>query len=274
MDPFQAIALGIVQGLTEFLPVSSSGHLVLLQHWFGLREPELAFDISVHVGTLAAVVVFFRRDIGAIIAALWGFLKRLVLDGRATWSEITVEDDLRMAWLIAAASVPTALIGIGFHEIADRLFGSVALVGLALLVTCLLLVATRRAAVRRHTMAEFSLAAALTIGVIQGVAIIPGISRSGATIALGLILGLSRDTAARFSFLLSIPAICGAALIGAGELASGGGPPPATVALGTAVSALVGYAALWMLVYIVRRGRLHLFAPYCALVGILALARA
>jgi undecaprenyl-diphosphatase len=273
MEPFQAIALGIVQGLTEFLPVSSSGHLVLLQHWFGLREPELAFDISVHVGTLAAVVLFFRRDIGAIVAALFGFLRRLSA-GRATWSEITVEDDLRMAWLIAAASVPTALIGIGFHEIADRLFGSVALVGLALLVTCLLLVATRRAAVRRHTMAEFSLAAALTIGVIQGVAIIPGISRSGATIALGLILGLSRDTAARFSFLLSIPAICGAALIGAGELASGGGPPPATVALGTAVSALVGYAALWMLVYIVRRGRLHLFAPYCALVGILALARA
>jgi len=270
MEPFQAIALGIVQGLTEFLPVSSSGHLVLLQHWFGLREPELAFDISVHVGTLAAVVVFFRRDIGAIVAALWGFLKRLA-HGQAAGSAITTDGDLRLAWLIAAASVPTAAIGLGFHEIADRLFGSVALVGLALMVTCLLLLATRRATVRRHTMADFSLAAALAIGVIQGLAIIPGISRSGATIALGLILGLSRDTAARFSFLLSIPAICGAALIGAGELAGGGGPPLAIVALGTGASALVGYAALWMLVYIVLRGRLHLFAPYCALVGLLAL---
>lgn len=270
MEPFQAIALGVVQGLTEFLPVSSSGHLVLLQHWFDLREPALAFDISVHVGTLAAVVVFFRRDIGAIIAALWGFLKRLA-QGRAALAEIAADDDLRLAGLIVAASVPTALIGIGFHGIADRLFGSVALVGAALMVTCLLLLATRRTTVRRHTMAEFSIAAALVIGVIQGLAIIPGISRSGATIALGLILGLSRDTAARFSFLLSIPAICGAALIGAGELASGGGPSLTIVALGTAVSAVVGYAALWMLVYIVRRGRLHLFAPYCALVGILAL---
>jgi undecaprenyl-diphosphatase len=271
MEPFQAIILGIVQGLTEFLPVSSSGHLVLFQNWFGLREPELAFDISVHVGTLAAVMIFFRRDIGAIIWALLDFFKRLVA-GRAAGAEFAENGDLRLAWLIIAASVPTAFIGIGFHEIADRLFGSVALVGGALLVTCLLLLATRRSTVRQHTMAEFTMTAALAIGVIQGLAIIPGISRSGATIALGLLLGLNRDTAARFSFLLSIPAICGAALIGAGELASGGGPPLVTVALGTAVSALVGYGALWMLVYIVRRGRLHLFAPYCALVGILALA--
>lgn len=270
MEPFQAIVLGVVQGLTEFLPVSSSGHLVLFQNWFGLREPELAFDISVHVGTLVAVGLFFRRDIGAILAALADFLKRMAT-GRAAWSEFAADGDLRLAGLIAAASVPTALIGLGFHEIADRLFGSVRLVGLALMATCLLLLATRRSTVRQHTMADFSLATALAIGVIQGLAIVPGISRSGATIALGLILGLSRDTAARFSFLLSIPAICGAALIGAGELASGGGPPLTTVALGTAVSAGVGYAALWMLVYIVRRGRLHLFAPYCALVGILAL---
>jgi undecaprenyl-diphosphatase len=216
------------------------------------------------------VVLFFRRDISDIMAALFDFLKRLV-SGRAAGSELAGNSDLRLAWLIVAASVPTALIGIGFHKIADRLFGSVALVGIALLVTCLLLLATRGSRVRRHTMAEFSMTVALSIGLIQGLAIVPGISRSGATIALGLILGLSRDTAARFSFLLSIPAICGAALIGAGELASGEGPSLAIVALGTGVSALVGYAALWILVYIVRRGRLHLFAPYCALAGILAL---
>jgi undecaprenyl-diphosphatase len=269
MEPFQAIVLGIVQGLTEFLPVSSSGHLVLFQHWFGLREPELAFDISVHVGTLAAVLVFFRSDIGAILKAALGFSGRLAA-GRAAWREITTDRELRLAWLIVAASLPTAVIGLLFHEIADRLFASVPLVGAALVATGLVLSATRWVPTHRPASADFSTATALAIGVIQGVAIIPGISRSGATIALGLLLGLSRDTAARFSFLISIPAICGAALIAARDLAAGGLPLTVT-ALGTAVSAVVGYAALWMLVYIVRRGQLYLFAPYCAAVGVAAL---
>jgi len=269
MEPFQAIVLGIVQGLTEFLPVSSSGHLVLFQNLFGLHEPELVFDISVHVGTLATVLVFFRKDIGAIIKAVLGFI-RLLAAGRAVWSEFSTDSELRLVWLIIAATVPTAIIGLSFHEIANQLFGSVHLVGLALMVTCLLLLATRWAKSRQTTMADFSMATALAIGVIQGVAIIPGISRSGATITLGLLLGLSRDTAARFSFLLSIPAIFGAALLSIPDLAAGG-LPLKVVALGTAVAALVGYVALWMLVYIVRQGKMYLFAPYCAAVGLVAL---
>jgi len=270
MEPFQAVVLGVVQGLTEFLPVSSSGHLVIFQHLFGLREPALAFDISVHVGTLAAVLVYFYRDVGALVGRSAGFLGRLAV-GRGSWAEVGSDRNLRLAWLIVAASVPTAVIGLLFHGIADRLFGSVRLVGVALLVTCLLLIATRWAPRRDRTVAQFSLAAALAIGVIQGLAIIPGISRSGATIALGLLLGLGRDTAARFSFLLSIPAICGASVLAVRELAAGGGVPLPVVLLGTAVSALVGYAALWMLVWVVRRGRMHLFAPYCAVLGLLAL---
>ena len=269
MEPFQAIVLGIVQGLTEFLPVSSSGHLVLAQHLFGLREPALAFDVSVHVGTLAAVLVFFRHDVAALLRAVFGFAGRW-LARRAALAEVFQQPDLKLAWLIIVGSVPTAIIGLAFHEVADRLFSSVHLVGGALMVTAVLLLATRWSPVNARTVEGFTTAAAVAIGVIQGVAIIPGISRSGATIALGLLLGLNRDMAARFSFLLSVPAICGAALLAAKDLA-GGNIPPATVALGTVVSAVVGYSALWMLVYIVRRGRLHLFAPYCALVGIVAL---
>jgi undecaprenyl-diphosphatase len=269
MEPFQAIVLGIVQGLTEFLPVSSSGHLVLFQHLFGLTEPALAFDVAVHVGTLAAVLVFFRRDVTAMGKAVCRFTGRWI-GRRADPGQIWREEDLRLAALIVIGSIPTAVIGLLFHEIADRLFASVRLVGLALWVTTGLLLATRWSPARQRSVMEFGVLSALAIGTLQGVAIIPGISRSGATIALGLLLGIGRDTAARFSFLLSIPAVCGAALLAARDLAEGA-VPAGLVALGTSVSALVGYSALWMLVLIVRRGRMHLFAPYCALVGLAAL---
>jgi undecaprenyl-diphosphatase len=269
MEPFQAIVLGVVQGLTEFLPVSSSGHLVLMQHLFGLTEPALVFDVAVHVGTLAAVLVFFRKDVAAMIGAVFGFTGRW-LGGRASLAELQQDGNLKLAALIVIGSIPTAIIGLLFHEMADRLFSSISLVGLALLVTAGLLLATRWSPQRNRTTMDFGALAALAIGTIQGVAIIPGISRSGATIALGLLLGLSRDAAARFSFLLSIPAICGAALLAAKDLV-GSKIPLDIVALGTAVSAMVGYSALWMLVMIVRRGRLHFFAPYCALVGLAAL---
>ena len=269
MQPLQAIVLGIVQGLTEFLPVSSSGHLVLLQHLFGLTEPALVFDVAVHVGTLAAVLVFFRKDVAALIGAVFGFTGRW-LGRRASVGELWQDPNLKLAALIVIGSIPTAIIGLVFHEVADRLFSSIRLVGLALLITTGLLLATRWSPQRNRSAMDFGALAALAIGTIQGVAIIPGISRSGATIALGLLLGLNRDTAARFSFLLSIPAICGAALLSAKDLISGN-IPLEVVVLGTAASALVGYSALWMLVMIVRRGRLHLFAPYCALVGLAAL---
>ena len=269
MEPFQAIVLGIAQGLTEFLPVSSSGHLVLLQHVFGLTEPALVFDVAVHVGTLAAVLVFFRKDVAALIRAVSGFAGRW-LGRRASLAELWQDPHLKLASLIVIGSIPTAIIGLLFHEVADRLFSSTRLVGMALLATAGLLLATRWSRQHNRTVTDFGALAALAIGTIQGVAIIPGLSRSGATIALGLLLGLNRDAAARFSFLLSIPAICGAALLAAKDLV-GGHLPLDVVALGTAVSAVVGYSALWMLVLIVRRGRLHLFAPYCALVGLAAL---
>ncbi len=257
--------------MTEFLPVSSSGHLVLFQHLFGLHEPELAFDISVHMGTLVAVLFYFRRDLWAMVAALIRLPGRLT--GGERFSDLAATDgDMRMALLIVMGSIPTAILGLAFKEIADQLFSSVAMVGGALLVTAGLLWTTRRRTGEGAGILKFTLATALIIGLVQGLAIVPGISRSGATIAGGILLGLNRETAARFSFLLSIPAVAGAGMLGVRDLAGPGAISLVVVAAGTLISAVVGYGALRLLVYIVRRGSLHRFAPYCGVVGIAALA--
>ena len=267
MEFHQALVLGVVQGLTEFLPVSSSGHLVIFQHLFGLREPALAFDISVHIGTLVAVLLYFSRDLQDMVAALFRLPGQLA-GGRKIADLVSTDPAVRTALLIVVGSVPTAVIGLAFKEIAHQLFSSMTLVGLALVATAGLLWATRRRTGDGAGILEVTLVGAVIIGLVQGLAIVPGISRSGATIAAGLLMGFNRETAARFSFLLSIPAVAGAGLLGVKDLASPDAIPLAVVAAGMAVSALVGYAALKFLVYIVRNGNLHRFAPYCALVGL------
>jgi undecaprenyl-diphosphatase len=269
MEIYQAFVLGVVQGLTEFLPVSSSGHLVLFQHLFGLHEPELAFDISVHMGTLAAVLFFFRNDLRQIVSAL--FRIPAALGNHGTVSNLLARDEhVRMALLIVVGSIPTAILGLLFKDVADRLFSSVALVGAALLITAVLLWLTRIRGRSGTGILGCAVTAALAIGLVQGLAIVPGISRSGATIATGILLGLNRETAARYSFLLSIPAVFGAGLLGAKDL-MGTGALPVSVVVGTLVSCIVGYGALRMLVYIVNQGRMHLFAPYCVIVGVTGL---
>lgn len=270
MNSVEAIVLGVVQGLTEFLPVSSSGHLVLFQNLFGLQEPELLFDICLHVGTLVAVLVVFYRDILDILAALiripsqmkpaGGFLRLCQIDA-----------SVRMALLIVIGSVPTAVIGLLFKEITDQLFGSTAIVGCMLIVTGTLLWLTRpiRGKGRPVTLTTFK--DALIIGVVQGLAILPGISRSGSTISTALFLGVDRKVAGRYSFLLSIPAIVGALVLGLDEPALMTTIPLGTIIAGSVVSALVGWLALVILLRVVDRGQLHRFAPYCWLVGIVTL---
>jgi undecaprenyl-diphosphatase len=274
MDPAQAVILGIVQGLTEFFPVSSSGHLVIFQHLFGLREPALLFDICVHVGTLIAVLLYFQAEIGKLLGAVGRYALRL--PGKGIRQAAPPDDPhLKMAALILAGSVPTAVLGYGFHQIAGRLFSSLFVVSLALFFTSALLLATRFFRSEGTGILGCTLRGAALVGLFQGLAVIPGVSRSGATIAACLMLGLDRDTAARFSFLLAIPAILGALLL---SLASGpagwGAFSAASALLGTAVSAGVGYAALAGLIRIVRNGRLFYFAPYCFLLGSLLLAAA
>jgi len=269
----QALLLGIVQGLTEFLPISSSGHLVLVQHLFGMHEAQLSFDVSVHVGTLAAVILFFRRDILDILGGLMRAL-RATLFHRST-SEAD-RPRVRLAGLILLGSVPTAAIGLALHGVADRLFASPLITGTMLLLTGGLLFATRPGRHPRtdagRTLEKLTIKDALVIGLVQGLAVMPGISRSGSTIAVGILTGIRHETAARFSFLLSIPAVAGAALLVLKDAIQQGDIHLPSCLLGGITAMLVGYAALALLVFLVQKGRLYLFAPYCWIVGGIAIA--
>ena len=272
MTTIEAIILGIIQGLTEFLPVSSSGHLVLFQQLFGLKEAELFFDVCVHLGTLVAVIVVFHREIQNIIAALLRIVS-LARQKKTILQQIESDPELKMVLLIVIGSIPTAVLGLMFKSIADQLFSSSFLTGLMLMLTGLLLWLTRRANPNNKGagIEDFSRTKAFTIGIVQGLAIIPGISRSGSTISIGLLLGIDREVAARYSFLLSIPAIVGAGALSLKDGLSQTDPAIRLSLLGAAAAALVGYAALKVLLRMVKKGRLYVFAPYCWLVGILAI---
>jgi undecaprenyl-diphosphatase len=272
MTTLEAIILGIIQGLTEFLPVSSSGHLVLFQKLFGLKQAELFFDVGVHLGTLVAVIAVFRREVKHIIAALIQ-LSSLAGPKEAILQKIKSDPQLKMALMIVIGSIPTAILGFLFAGIADRLFASAMITGLMLIVTGLLLWLTRRtrSSVDQTRSDRLTPKNALIIGMVQGVAIIPGISRSGSTISIGLLLGIDREMAARYSFLLSIPAIIGAGLLSLKDGISQSDLAIRATLLGSFTAALVGYAALKSLLQLVKKGRLHVFAPYCWLVGTLAI---
>ncbi|NOY70038.1 MAG: undecaprenyl-diphosphate phosphatase [Deltaproteobacteria bacterium] len=264
----QATILGAIQGLTEFLPVSSSGHLVIFQNLFGMKTPELIFDISVHLGTLAAVFVFFSKDILSIIRSLLIFAFR---GKKAAEARPKAMDDIRLALMIIAASVPTGVLGLILEKKADVLFASLILVGFMLIATGAWMWFTKKA--REHGPG-LSLKNVLLIGLAQGIAVIPGISRSGSTIAAGLYLGLDRESATRFSFLISIPAILGAALLSVLHAPPPGTANTAVIITGAVTAFITGYAALNMLVYMVKRGKLFLFSPYCCLAGATALVMA
>jgi undecaprenyl-diphosphatase len=272
MTACEAIILGVIQGLTEFLPVSSSGHLVLFQKMFGMKHAELFFDVAVHLGTLVAVIVVFRLEIKKIIKAL---VQLIFLAGPKITILQKVESDpqLKMALLIVIGSIPTAILGFLFAGIVDRLFTSGLNTGLMLIVTGLLLWLTRQKVASKEQAQSNRLTPknALIIGTVQGLAIIPGISRSGSTISIGLMLGIDREIAARYSFLLSIPAIIGAGLLSFKDSLFQKDLAIETALLGALTAALVGYAALKALLQMVKKGRLHVFAPYCWLVGILAI---
>jgi len=270
MQPLQAVILGAIQGLTEFLPISSSGHLVIFQHLFGIKDPEVLFDISLHLGTLVAVVIFFSKEIRGILGAVFHFFVGIFKKERSLTA--AAEDmDIKLALLIVIGTIPTGILGLLFHNIVDRLFSSVFLVGLMLILTGALLWVTTRTKHAGHMIERFSIKDALIIGLMQGIAIIPGISRSGSTIAMGLLLGLERETAARYSFLLSIPAIMGAGILEFKDASTHTSVPLLPIFIGALSACIVGYGALKLLVFMVKQGRLHIFAPYCFLAGAVAL---
>ena len=266
----QAILLGVVQGLTEWIPVSSSGHLVLAQQVFGIEVP-LFFDLAIHVATLVVVVLFYRR---ALLGILRSFL-RIVEDRKATptWRALLLDDpDRRLGVLLVVATVPTAAIGLALRGPIEAAFGSVLAVGVALLVTGTFLWFSERREARRG-IGEFGFRDAVVIGTLQGVAIFPGISRSGATIGAALYRGIDRELAARFSFLLSIPAILGATILQATPAAwVHARTYPLEYGVGMLAAGIVGYATLALLVFVIRRRGFRWFAPYCWAVGAAAVA--
>ncbi|MGB9920339.1 MAG: undecaprenyl-diphosphate phosphatase [Moorellales bacterium] len=243
----EAVTLGLVQGLTEFLPISSSGHLVIFQHWLGVSTPGLLFEVLVHFGTLLAVVLAFWPDIALIL--------------RRPWHKMMV--------LIVVGTVPTVLMGVLLEPVFGAAFESTGVVGAALVITGCLLWWAGRCRPGRKQLATTSLLDALAVGFGQGLAITPGLSRSGTTIAFALLRGLERGMAARYSFLLSIPAVLGATLWEARGLTSqpAGMAVPAEYWLAAAVAALSGYAAIRVLLAVLERGRLHYFSYYCWLLG-------
>ncbi|MBC8438643.1 MAG: undecaprenyl-diphosphate phosphatase [Deltaproteobacteria bacterium] len=270
MELYQGIILGIIQGLTEFLPVSSSGHLVLGQIFFGITESQLTFDISVHMGTLLAVLVVYASDIRAILISVLGFISKAV--SLKPMAHLLKEDkNLQLAGLILIGSIPTAFIGLILKQFEHILFASEVLVGFMLILTGTILWASKNFYFSKSKKDGFSIKKVLIIGVGQGLAVIPGISRSGTTITLGMFLGLDRHNAAKFSFLLSIPAILGAQILSIKDMINSGFVIDSITIYATIVSFITGLLALKLLLSLVHSGRFHLFAPYCWLIGSLVL---
>lgn len=270
MNILQALCLGVLQGITEFVPISSSGHLALAQYLFGLREPQLFFDVAVHVATLMAVLVVFRADLLLMLTDCLKFLRSFRSATPAPASTVS-GSGAQLALMILVGSLPTAVAGLLWRDVFQRFFTSLAIVGLCLWITGFFLVLSRWSRQRRKHLDSPNVLDALVIGLAQGAAISPGVSRSGVTIVTGLLLGLRPEAAFRFSFLLSIPAILGALASETFHL-NGNYPEWHIVAVGFIAAFVVGWLALGILRFLVERGKLFYFAPYCFALGTVAFA--
>ncbi len=257
----EACILGVLQGLTEFLPVSSDGHLAVAQHFMTPLPPEqkVAIDVALHLGTLVAVLLYFRAD-------LWAMAKAAI--GRSEpWAA-------RWVWLIALATVPVGIVGVALKHQVHGTYESLVVIGACFLLNGgLLYLAT---AVRGALRPADTLRAvdAVVVGVFQVFALLPGVSRSGTTIAGGLFRRIRPDVAARFSFLMSVPAIVGAEVVEARTMLAIGPAAHGPLLAGIVVAAATGVAAIWIVMRLVQRGRLHWFAYYTWGLGLAVLALA
>ncbi|AXV40125.1 undecaprenyl-diphosphate phosphatase [Methanobacterium sp. BAmetb5] len=272
MDIIQAIIMGMVQGLTEFLPVSSSAHLVIVPELLGAQS-SLAFDTLLHAGTLVAVIGYFWKDITSMIKS---FVASLLDIPRGKFKEGVAEDPYkRLAWLVVVGTIPAGLMGVLLKSEFEALFNSVTIVGFFLLVTGVILwgsewIAKRNIDKKGKDVKEVSFTNSLVIGVFQGLAIAPGISRSGSTIAAGLFSGLERKLAARYSFLLSIPAILGAALIQAKDIVNFDANTEVMIA-GFLSAVIFSYLAVKFMMGYIQKHSLNIFAIYCWIIGALTI---
>ena len=264
MTLFEALLLGLIQGATEFLPISSSGHLILIPALFNLSTPSLSLVAVAHIGTLVAVLIYFRQDISQIIkGVVIGLQKGSPLENT----------EARLGWYIVAASIPIAVAGLTMSDFLETVFSAPSTVAFFLLVTAVILVIGEQLYSGKKKLSQMGWSDAIIIGIVQVFALFPGISRSGSTITASLWRGLSRAESARFSFLLGIPAILGAGLFGLADILVSDElivqlPIIITVFLASAVS---GYACIYFLLNWLRQHSLYLFAVYCAVLGVLYL---
>lgn len=267
MTYFEAVILGLVQGLAEFLPISSSGHLALLQQWFGIDENKvLLFAVLLHVGTLISVFIIYWRDIWELIVELCLTIKDLCTGKGLRLEERPVR---KLGVMIIVATIPTAIIGLLFNDLFDKLYTSVLPIGIGLIITGFLLILAERTGNSTRGIEKMNFRNALFIGTVQGIAICPGISRSGSTLFGSLICNLDRKFAVKFVFLISIPSILGSAVMEAPNAIEAGidmaqiGP----VLVGMAVAAVSGLIAIKTMIKIVSDKKLSYFSYYVWALG-------
>lgn len=269
MDIFIAIIIGIVQGLTEFLPVSSSAHLVFVQTFFGLTQNNMAFDVLLHIGTLVAVVGYFFSD---IIKMIKGFFLSIVDIFKGNFKNGLKNDPYKkLAWLVILATIPIGIVGVLFNDIIESLFTGVTIPAAFLLVTGTLLYFSQRYNTGNINLENISAKEALIMGVGQACAILPGLSRSGTTIASGYLAGLDKEFAARFSFILSIPAILGASIVEFHGIGSSFMVNFWPSILGFLAAVIAGLFAIKVLLKLIQERSLDIFAFYCWIVGAIIL---
>jgi len=248
MDILQAVVLGIIQGITEWLPISSSAHLAIAQHIMGLEIP-VAFDIMLHFGTLMAVIACYRREIISMA------------------KNITANENKSYIICLICTTAITGIIGIAVKDFFESMFSNLFMVGIALMITGVWLLVVGR--MKTSANGNISVKDALAIGLAQGIAVAPGISRSGATIGTGIALGIEPKAAAKYSFLAAIPAIIGATVIeGRTIFSTSMAINPIAILAGTLVSAIVGYFSIGLLVSLLEQGKFALFGYYCLAVGL------
>lgn len=264
MDYLKIIIVAVIQGLTEFLPVSSSGHLALAQYVLGIESPGVTLEVFLHFGTFLSVLVIFWKDIVRIIVAF-------VLNFWKVWKYPRImkeNENFRMSIYIIISMIPAAIAGILLGDKIDAIFNNIILVGIALLVTGLVLFLTQWAQNQKRPLSGWRV---LLMGIAQAIAIIPGISRSGSTISTGLFLGMPREKIARFSFLMALPLIFGATALQAKEAFADANFVWSGIIIGTFTAFLFGYFAVKWLLAATVKGRLHFFGFYCLVLGFITL---
>lgn len=268
MEIIEAIIIGIIQGLTEFLPVSSSAHLLFAQHFFNVGGTNLAFDTLVHLATLVAVVSFFYKDIIKLLRAWWLSIGDLL---QHRFREGFKSDPYkRLAWFVIIATIPIGFVGVLFESEIESVFNAgLYIPAFFLFVTGTILYLSQRMNSGLITFNKIGFKESIFMGFAQACAILPGLSRSGTTISAGLVTGLDKEFAAKFSFILSIPAILGATIVQAKDIGSAIDSNFPAMALGFIAALISGYLAIRWLLKLIQNRSLDIFAYYCWIMGIL-----